>query len=270
MKASMFGPPSRQLFGIFHPAQAGPASGTAVLICPPFGKEGLRSHRFFKVLAERLATKGMAALRFDYHGSGDSPGDENDGDLDGWRRDLAVAHEELRRRAPRARIVWVAARLGATLAVLAARNGRCDPARLVLWEPIVDGRRYGRFLREQHILAADATFCIPDLAWRRELLARPDDMPEEALGTALSVRLRRQLMAVVPGSLALTGMHETLVLADQADTEAAQWAADQQARSMPVQFSYFRHSLVWTADPFPNSAMVPPAALQRVLGAIHD
>jgi alpha/beta superfamily hydrolase len=187
----MFGPASRQLFGLFHPAEDDRAEDSAVLVCPPFGQEGLRTHRFFKVLAERFARTGIPTLRFDFHGTGDSPGDERQGELDGWRRDLCAAHEELRRRAPDKRIVWVGARLGATLAVLAARNGRCDPVRLVLWEPVIDGRRYARFLREQHVAAIDATFCIPDLAWRRELAREPAALPDEALGTRSRRRCAR-------------------------------------------------------------------------------
>jgi hypothetical protein len=266
----MFGPRSRQLFGIFHAAQ-GPAPATdAVLLCAPFGQEGLRTHRFFKVLAERLARTGAAALRFDFYGAGDSPGDESEGELDGWRRDLCCAHDELRRRAPDARIVWIGARLGATLAVLAARNGRCDPARLVLWEPVIDGRRYARLLREQHIRAIDATFCIPDLSWRRSLAREPHALPEEALGVRLCAALRAQLGALTPQSLPLTALHDTLVLTAPEDTHTAQWAAEQQSRHMPVRLAYLRHALDWTSDPFPNSAMVPVDALNRLQGAIHE
>lgn len=269
----MFGPASRQLFGIFHPAEPRePLHGlrTAVLLCPPFGQEGLRTHRFFKVLAERLARSGNATLRFDFRGAGDSPGDEAEGELEGWRRDLCAAHEELRRRAPTSRIVWIGARLGATLAVLAARNGRCDPSRLVLWEPVIDGPRYGRHLREQHIAAIDTTFCIPDLAWRRSLAREPDAMPEEALGTVLSPLLRQQLAALAPASLPLTALHETLVLTGPDDAHTAQWAAEQQSRHMPVRLAYLQHRLDWTADPYPNSAMVPADALNRLQGALHE
>jgi uncharacterized protein len=266
----MFGPASRQLFGLFHPAENDRAEDSAVLVCPPFGQEGLRTHRFFKVLAERFARTGTPTLRFDLHGTGDSPGDERLGELDGWRRDLCAAHEELRRRAPDKRIVWVGARLGATLAVLAARNGRCDPVRLVLWEPVIDGRRYARFLREQHVAAIDATFCIPDLAWRRDLAREPAALPDEALGTALSPALRAQLEALTPESLPLTALHDTLVLVPPDDAHTPQWAAEQQSRHMPVRLAYFQHRLDWTADPYPNSAMVPADALSRLQGALHE
>ncbi|MGJ7530224.1 serine aminopeptidase domain-containing protein [Variovorax sp. GB1P17] len=268
--ALMFGPASRQVFGLFHPAEAAQRGDTAVLVCPPFGPEGLRTHRFFKVLAERMARGGIATLRFDFYGSGDSPGDESQGEFDGWRRDLCSAHEELRRRAPHARIVWIGARLGATLAVLAARNGRCDPVRLVLWEPVIDGRRYARFLREQHVAAVDASFCIPDTAWRRSLESEPAALPEEALGASLSPALRAQLAALTPDALPLTALHDTLVLAPPEDEHTAQWAAGQQSRHMPVRLAYFKHRLDWTSDPYPNSAMVPADALNRLQGALHE
>lgn len=266
----MFGPTSRPLFGMFQPAAEDTAWRAAVLLCPPFGAEGLRTHRLFKVLAERLAAANVASLRFDFHGAGDSPGDEVQGELEGWRRDLCCAHEELRRREPHARIVWLGARLGATLAVLAARSGRCDPARLVLWEPVVDGRRYARFLRERHVQAVDTSFCIPDAAWRRAFLRDTGSVPAEALGVSLSPTLRTQLAALDGAALPLTALHDTLVLARPQDTDAADWAAAQQARHMPVRLAYFPHRLDWAADPYPSSAMVPADALVRLQGAIHE
>ncbi len=266
----MFGPASRQLFGLFHPAEDSPDEERAVLVCPPFGQEGLRTHRFFKVLAERFARAGVATLRFDFYGSGDSSGDESQGELDGWRRDLCSAHEELRRRAPDRRIVWIGARLGATLAVLAARNGRCNPVRLVLGEPVIDGRRYARSLREQHVAAIDAMFCIPDLSWRRSLGRDPAALPDEALGASLSPALRAQLGALTPASLPLTALHDTLVLTPPDDAHTPQWAAEQQSRHLPVRLAYFWHRLDWTSDPYPDSAMVPSDALNRLQGALHE
>jgi predicted alpha/beta hydrolase len=130
MTPLLFGPASRQLFGLFHAPERD--SQMAVLVCAPFGQEAIRSHRLFRVLSDRLARTGVAVLRFDYFGSGDSPGDDEDGELEGWRRDIGTAHEELRRRVGSRRIVWLGARLGGAMAVLAAKSGRCDPSRLIL------------------------------------------------------------------------------------------------------------------------------------------
>ncbi|MDB5731133.1 MAG: hypothetical protein JWQ03_1028 [Variovorax sp.] len=271
MTPLMFGPPSRPLFGMYHPAEAANDKHSAVLICPPFGQESLRSHRFFKVLAERLSRSGVSTLRFDYHGSGDSPGHEHEGELDGWRRDLCVAHEELRRRVGTDRVMWIGVRLGATLAALAARGGRCDPARLVLWEPIVDGARYLRYLRERHVEALELSYCIPDPAWRRQLAKDDSDtFTDEALGTAISPQLLAQLRALTPAALPLSDLHDTIVIAEPDDEAVARWAGEQQARKLPLRLTPFRHSLMWSSDPHPNSAMVPAEALQCLLAAVHE
>jgi alpha-beta hydrolase superfamily lysophospholipase len=194
----LFGPASRQIFGLFHAAEEAQHGNTAVLICPPFGQEGMRTHRFFKVLAERLARAGIATCASTSTARATRWATRSDGELDGWRRDLCSAHEELRRRAPASRIVWIGARLGATLAVLAARNGRCDPARLVLWEPVIDGRRYARELREQHVAAIDTTFCIPDLAWRRSLSREPDACPKRLWARRSRPRCARSWLRSYP------------------------------------------------------------------------
>jgi len=39
---------------------------------------------------------------------------------------------------------------------------------------------------------------------------------------------------------------------------------------MPVRLAYFSHQLDWTSDPYPNSAMVPADALNRLQGALHE
>jgi hypothetical protein len=210
----MFGPASRQVFGVFHAADQERAEDTAVLLCPPFGQEGLRTHRFFKVLAERLSRAGIATLRFDFYGSGDSPGDESEGELDGWRRDLC---SRARRAAP--------ARAGRL-----HRVDRCTP-----------GRHAGRAGRAQRALRPGAAGAVGAGDRRRAMrgccasstwppstppsafptwpgaaawLQQPDALPEEALGTALSPALRAQLAALVPESLPLTALHDTLVLAE--------------------------------------------------------
>lgn len=268
MTPMLFGPASRQLFGLFHAPERN--SDIAVVICPPFGQEGIRAHRLFRVLSDRLARSGVAVLRFDYHGTGDSPGEDTDGELEGWRRDVCAAHEELRRRAGSRRIMWVGARLGAAMAVLAARSGRCDPSRLILWDPIVDGARYLADLRAGHVDALERSYCVPDPAWRRRLAKDENAFTDEIFGFGVSPVLRDQLRALAPETLQLTPLHETVVLANAEDHAAHQWASREAARHMPVRATPFQHPLVWTSDPHPNNAMVPIEALQRLLAEVHD
>ena len=63
-----------ELFGWYHDAPGAPHRDAVAVICPPCGSEYTRSHRTLRHLADRLAAAGIPALRFDYHGAGDSPG----------------------------------------------------------------------------------------------------------------------------------------------------------------------------------------------------
>jgi len=268
MTPLVFGPPARQLMGIFHRPDA--AARMAVLICPPFGHEQIRVQRFQRVLADRLARAGIAVLRFDYFGTGDSPGDDTDGELDGWRGDIHAAHDELRRLAGAPSIVWLGMRLGATLALMAARTGRSHPVRLVLWDPVVDGPAYLDQLRAAHVDALERSFCIPDRTLRRRLASDPDAFTDGPLGFAISPLLRRQLRAVAPVNVAVTALHDTTVLADPDDATTQAWVQAQIARELPVALSPFKHPLVWTIDPQPGNAMVPAEALQRLQAELRE
>jgi len=266
MTPLLFGPASRQLFGLFHPSER--EGSTAVLICGPFGQESIRAHRLMRVLADRLARAGVAVLRFDYYGCGDSPGDDDEGELEGWRRDVGVAHDELKRLSGATHVVWLGARLGASIAVLAARSGRSDPARLLLWDPVIDGARYLSHLREKHVDALERSFVMPNPAWRRQLTRQPEHIVQELIGYALSPALYGQLRALDAAALPLTALYETTVLADADDASARHWADLQLARNLPVRLLPFKHPMAWTSDPHPNNAMVPAEALQRLLAEI--
>jgi len=268
MTPLLFGPASRQLFGLFHPSER--EGATAVLLCPPFGQESIRAHRLFRVLADRLARAGVAVLRFDYYGCGDSPGDDAQGELEGWRRDVCVAHDELKRLSAASHVVWLGARLGASVAVLAARSGRADPARLLLWDPVFDGNQYLAHLRERHVDALEQSFVVPDPAWRRELARKPEAFGSELLGYEVAPALLAQLRALDANALPLTALYETTVLADPEDAAARHWADTQLARHMPLRLLPFKHPMTWTADPHPNNAMVPAEALQRLLAEIGN
>lgn len=262
-----FGQPSRQLFGLYHTPEKN--SDLAVLICPPFGQEAIRSYRFFRLLADRLARTGAAVLRFDLYGTGDAGGVDLDGDFEGWWRDICTAHDELTRYAVGRRVVWLGSRMGATLATIAERNGGCDPDRLILWDPIFDGPRYMDSLRLAHVEALERSYFLPDRAWRRRLANEAEAYTDEVLGFALSPELRQQISSLVPAALKAPA-HRTVVLAAPDDHTANKWAHSAIANHAPLRLSSFRHSLDWTTDPNAENPVVPGEALQRLLSEINE
>ncbi len=90
MQPLRFGSAGRQLAGVFHAATASRTPPASLLICNPLGQEAIRVHRLLRLLAESLARKGIATLRFDYFGSGDSDGDDAEATLDDWIASLSA------------------------------------------------------------------------------------------------------------------------------------------------------------------------------------
>jgi pimeloyl-ACP methyl ester carboxylesterase len=110
------------------------------------------SHRTYRHLAERLATAGFHALRFDYHGTGDSSGDDDEPDrVRAWLESIDAAVAELQAAAGVRAVALVGLRFGATLAAVVAARRR-DVQSLVLWAPCTSGRAYLRELRALRML----------------------------------------------------------------------------------------------------------------------
>ena len=127
-----------------------PADGVfrhLVVLCNAFGGEGLYAHRALCVLAEDMATAGMAALHLDYPGLGDSvdlpPGvDATQEWLAGVRAALAWA----RRHFPGVALSLCGHRLGALLAAEVAST-EPDVQALLLLSPPQSGRHLVRELQ---------------------------------------------------------------------------------------------------------------------------
>ena len=112
-------------------------------------------HGVLRRLALNLARSGIDILRFDYFGVGDSAGESDEIDLDGWRRDIEMAIDELKSMAAVERLTLLGVRLGASLAadVAEARN---DINALVLWDPVIKGEEYLADLDAAHQAFIDA------------------------------------------------------------------------------------------------------------------
>lgn len=240
------------LFGLLHAPEAALPGGTGILVCNPFGQEAVRSHRLFRVMAERLARQGHQVLRFDYHGTGDSAGDDGDGDLPSWQADILRAHDELIARSGCRRVVWMGARMGATLALLASRQAPRPPDALLIWEPLLDGVAYLAELARSHEQALRITYSILP----RDIELRPHD---EAMGFALTPRLRAQMMAIDHSALAGAAVRQQVMVASQADHAIADAPTG-------VRRLIFEHAFEWTSEEaIYSSPLVPPDALRMLV-----
>jgi len=131
---------SERLFvGIHRPARP---PERAVVMVHPLGEEKLWSHRVFVSFARELAALGFAVLRFDFRGEGDSDREFQHADLETRVADTSTAIDTVRETFPTIKEVnLVGLRFGAIVAALASVH-RADVARLILWDPILDGAAY--------------------------------------------------------------------------------------------------------------------------------
>src|SRR6185437_4398727 len=91
-----FGPAESPLLGWLHLPDDGRARA-GIVLCPSLGKEQISAYPTLRLLADRLAVQGFAALRFDYEGTGDSAGDvSGESRVGTWLTNIAQAAGLLR------------------------------------------------------------------------------------------------------------------------------------------------------------------------------
>jgi alpha-beta hydrolase superfamily lysophospholipase len=172
-----------ELFGIYHPTPA-PAT-KAVLLCPPFGQEMVRSHRLYRQLAHALVAQGIAVLRFDYYGSGDSAGSSMDVDWSRCIDDTLAATDELRALSRCDRVAAFGARLGGSVALA----GAARLAELVVWDPVLDGAT--------HVAQLDRLQAALQHDTKRFTKPRAStDIAGQWLGFAVGAHFRQQLVGL--------------------------------------------------------------------------
>ncbi len=234
-----------------------------VVFCNPLGQEAIRTHRMYRVLADRLSAASYAVLRFDYYGTGDSAGDDTECDPDDWVGDTLAACELLCSRIGCLELSLFGMRLGANLALRAAARLAIPPRAVLLWDPIVDGNEYTRQLRQAHQNALSTAY---GARWATEPRLRELQSPpgcSEVLGFPLT--------EVLELGLARTDLGNELEQAASLLPRLHLWgdpgpALRQRYPELPL------HSVSvdidWTADEALNTPIAPVEIVRGVVDAL--
>lgn len=135
------------LVGWLHQPVEGALRSTGVVLCDALGRDGRCGRLAMRLLAEGLAAKGFAVLRYDHRGEGESLDRPlNEDALPIWRADARTATTYLRELCGVRQIVMGGLRSGATLAALFA--DQADG--LLLLGPVTRGAGW---LREMQVAA---------------------------------------------------------------------------------------------------------------------
>lgn len=141
-----FGSPEKPLLGWLHTTNAKQHFDTGIIICPPLAVEYMNSYRSLRYVADYFALAGIPALRFDYHGTGDSSGiEEDDNRLKSWLWSIEQAQQQLQTLTNCNKSGLFGFRIGATLAALSTQT---QPSEfLVCWAALNNGKKYIREIK---------------------------------------------------------------------------------------------------------------------------
>jgi exosortase A-associated hydrolase 2 len=131
-----------RLFAVLHepsrPADVG------LVFCPPLWGETTSTYARLAVCAKQLAKQGIAVLRYDAYGTGESDGESEDFTLESALADAVTAATYLREVYGAKRVGLFGLRFGASVAVHSALASQ--PDFLLLWSPILNLRQCMREL----------------------------------------------------------------------------------------------------------------------------
>jgi pimeloyl-ACP methyl ester carboxylesterase len=244
------------LFGVFDASAEGDIGGRGVVLCYPHAADYQSAFRSFRVLAGQLARAGFHVLRFDYLGTGDSWGDDEEASLQQWTLDVQCAIDEMESRGLQD-ISLVGFRLGASLAALTARtSARNSIDRIVLWEPVLDGPDY---------LASLTTLHQQWMAEERRCGRSTAGAADEFLGATIPSRLRSELQQLDPDGLGDIGAIGAYIVGHEPSASLDAYAARLRASGASVDVAVVEAPRLWGHTPAMPEPTVPARALQAIV-----
>lgn len=132
----------QKLFGVFH-RPANKTKFPAILICHGLGGHKVGRYRLYVTLSNRLAQLGIASLRLDFRGSGDSEGDFSEMTIEGEVSDALLGLDFLRQQpgVDTQRIGIFGRSLGGLVAILTASHDQKIKT-MGLWAPIFSSSQW--------------------------------------------------------------------------------------------------------------------------------
>lgn len=253
-----FGAPERPLYGCYHEPRSGLRRTCGAILCPPLWHEYIYSHRAYRQLAARLSHAGYPVLRFDYYGSGDSGGDEEQGEFPQRLTDISTAVGEMRKRSGLAKVCLLGLRLGGTLSMISGAE-RGDLEGLVLWDPVVTGRAHIHEMRTLH------TRRLGSLS--RPKHGTPVERDDEILGYPLTRSMVADLENLDVLAIRRKPASNTLVIESNEAGDAGGLREHLKGTGTQVEYQRLPSSRIWLPDR-EGGLLVPIQILQAVVSWI--
>lgn len=249
MNTFFFGRSDKPLLGVYHPPIGRVARGHGIVLCYPMGQEYMRAHRAFRQLANLLARRGFHVFRFDYFATGDSAGESEEGSLAEWMTNVGQAIEELKDNAGVDTVSLVGLRLGAALALLAGAS-RDDVSRIVLWDPVVDGRQY---VDELLAGATDATTGTVGV-----------------LGFPLTETLRDEIAKIDPSAVAHVSGAQIALFTSSESTASDRLVSQLSVRGIQASAHCIPSNGSWNEVDNFGSALLPQELIQGIVAHLSE
>lgn len=200
-----------------------PRPVAGLVVCSPIGGEADTNRRREVLLARTLAAGGVAVLRHDYLGTGNSDGSPVDLTFQSMVDDARFAVELLAEQVGRAPAV-LGTRLGASVAAAAATA--TTTSGVALWHPARDGRSYFRevgMLRKLSKLTQQTGQVADELPSVADAMAATGHI--ELAGYELHRNLYESVMALRLGDVDLPAASAALVVEFDTD-QVSRWLQD--------------------------------------------
>lgn len=241
------------LYGCYHlPVES--HNSSAVLICQPIGHEYERCHRAMRQLAVQSVRKGLAAMRFDYFGTGDSAGNSDEISLSQMRHDIQQAIEACSSRTRAKHLTLIGLRLGATMAAqVACCQDEIDS--LVLYAPVFDGETLLHEWQHEQLTFDGKHSHKSRQAGAEEILGFP--VPE-----IFSKELANKFLPTVSSS----SLKRVLILLNEDEMQSAalsEWQEMFESHGVVVNVEAIENIAIWKREPM--EAIVPIKAIRRIV-----